>query len=178
MNRIFVLPLALGALFALSSTHSAFAQSKDTAETNVVVEMENFVELEATPLVTLTPSLSDIITNNFIEEAGAITLKLRTNNATGALISAAIRFDDSPSDNKIAPSSFSLKGGSESGTLTTLGTDDTAIDDYTSQTTNLTDGEYSVPLDLRVSELQNYSAKGGIKTNYTNTIVFTAVAND
>lgn len=172
----------MAALFAVSSTRPAQAQAvkaKADATTDVTMIMGNFVELEATPTVTLTPSLADIIDNNYIEALQAITLTLRTNNMSGAAISAAIRFDASALDNKIAPTSFSLQGGTQSsGIYTGLSTDETPISNYTESTMNLPGGETQIPLDLKVGDLQDYPAKAGLATNYTNTIVFTAVAND
>lgn len=175
-RNLLFLPLALCALLAVTGTRPAFAQ--DTADTAVNVTMESFVELKATPSVTLTPTLADIVDNNYIDAESAITLTLRTNNFTGALISAAVRSDVDLANNVIAPSSFFLKGGSESSGMTGLGTDNTPIHDYTTITTNLPGGEFEIPLDLRVADLRDYPVKAGATTTYTNTLVFTAIAND
>ena len=171
-TKLIAVPVLMGALFLAASGNQAHA-----ADTGVTLQMDNFTSVTSTTNISTTPTLADLQAGN-VESLGAVDFNVVTNNASGCKVTVAA---GAAGSGKIAPGDISLKvasagSGTAAGSFaayTALGT--TSVDLWNT-TGSALDGT-DVSLDVQFNNLATYPAVGGVSTDYTNTITFTAVAN-
>jgi hypothetical protein len=166
-KKLLAVPTLMGALLIAGSGQKAHADSS-----NMTLEVQNFTTVTATPTLSMTPTLADIVAGS-IETASGIGLNVVTNNGTGCKITVSA---GAAGTNKIAPADIFLKvanagNGTETGSFAAY----TALDLWNTTAAQLNGTD--VDLDVRFANLSAYPAQAGATTNYTNTITFTAVAN-
>jgi hypothetical protein len=171
-KKLLAVPALMGALFIASSGQQAHADGS-----NMTLEVQNFTTVTATPTLTMTPTLPDIVAGS-IESPAGIGLNVVTNNGTGCKITVSA---GAAGSNKIAPGDIYLKvsnagNGAATGAFAAYTALDTAAADLWNTTAAQLTGT-DVDLDVKFDNLAAYPAKAGATTNYTNTITFTAVAN-
>lgn len=171
-TKLIAVPALMGALFVALS-----GQKAQAADSGTTLTVSNYTTVTATPSLTMTPALSDIVAGS-VETLSGIDLNVVTNNGTGCKVTVSA---GAAGTNKIAPGDISLRvanGGSGAAAgafaaYTALGTTATDLWNTTGAQLSGTD----VELDVRFGNLASYPAQAGATTNYTNTITFTAVAN-
>jgi hypothetical protein len=171
-KKLLAVPTLMGALLIAGSGQKAHADSS-----NMTLEVQNFTTVTATPTLSMTPTLADIVAGS-IETASGIGLNVVTNNGTGCKITVSA---GAAGTNKIAPADIFLKvanagNGTETGSFAAYTALDTVAADLWNTTAAQLNGT-DVDLDVRFANLSAYPAQAGATTNYTNTITFTAVAN-
>ena len=169
LSKITVAAGIAAAAFSVSGTAHA-------ATTNATLNVANFTSVTSTASVDMTPTITDI-QGGSIEQSGAITLNVVTNNGTGCKITVAAGSGDATSSN-IAAGDIFLRSAA-SGTAANfsdyyaLTTDAQDLWNTSAASINGTD----VNVDVRFGNLPNYQAVGGATKQYANTLTFTAVAN-
>jgi hypothetical protein len=171
-TKLIAVPALMGAMFLATS-----GQKVEAADTGTTLAVSNYTTVTATPSLTMTPTLAEIVADS-VESAGGIALNVVTNNGTGCKVTVSA---GAAGAGKIAPGHISLKvasagSGAAAGTFagyTALGTG--ATDLWTTSGAALEGTD--VELDVKFSNLSSYPTVAGATTNYTNTITFTAVAN-
>lgn len=176
-TKLIAVPALMGALFIAAAGNQAHATPSNT--TDITMTVDNFTSVSSTASISMSPTLSDLQADA-VESSGAVELNVVTNNSIGCKVTVAA---DAAGGGKIAPEDISLRvavGGEGSGAAvgsfaayTPLST--TSADLWNTAGAAL-DGT-DVSLDVKFTNLSAYPAVGGVSTNYTNTLTFTAVAN-
>ena len=171
-TKLIAVPALMGALFIAAAGSQAHA-----ADTAATLTVDNFTSVTSTATISMSPTLSDINAGE-IESLGAVDLEVVTNNSTGCHVTVAA---GAAGADKIAPEDIHLKvadggSGAAAGTFGSY----TALSATPTDLWNIGEAALSgtdVSLDVKFGNLSAYPALGGVSTDYTNTITFTAVAN-
>jgi hypothetical protein len=148
--------IVVGAIAMLAGS-GAYA-SQDS--TNLTLDINDYAAVNATTSLTVTPTLADIMSNQVVEQDG---IQLGIDSTSGAVVTWQGSGGDG-TGGTIDDDDITL---SSNGSTFVPGDGETAL--YTSSSAQ---SSASVPIDVKISNLQNYSIG-----QHTNTLTFTVVAN-
>lgn len=169
-NTLVALPIFLGALVAIGLNPAHAATS---ATSTATLTMDNFASVSTSGNISLTPAQADFEAG-FVEQAGAVTFNVVTNDSTGCTVSVQGAASPTLSNSDLLIKSAT--SGSAITAYTATPSTSTALWSTSSAQPNGT----SVTVDVRVQNLRTYAggaAGAGSTATYTNTLTFDVLPN-
>ncbi|HEX8550602.1 MAG TPA: hypothetical protein VF681_03495 [Abditibacteriaceae bacterium] len=172
-SSLVALPIVMGALIA--AIGASPVQAATSATSTATLTMDNFASVATSGAISITPLQADFEAG-FIEQSGAVTLTVVTNDSTGCTVSVNGSATPSLKNEDLLIKSATAGTATAYADYAATPSASTALWSTASAKPNGT----AVTLDVKVQNLKTYaggSAGAGSTATYSNTLTFNVLPN-